>query len=199
MKYLLLVVLCAWLTPAAAQDTVKTADVTGKTADLNYLPPAGLTMATVDLKFIGTDVGGKNQSLQVKTQDLQVKETATEIRIELNADVLFDFDKSTIKPEAAVALHTVGEIIQQKGNGRAVRIDGYTDGKGSVPYNLSLSDRRAESVKQWLAQKEGITQARMTTRGLGAALPVAPNTNPDGSDNPEGRQKNRRVEIVLSK
>jgi outer membrane protein OmpA-like peptidoglycan-associated protein len=39
----------------------------------------------------------------------------------------------------------------------------------------------------------------MTTRGLGAALPVAPNTNPDGSDNPEGRHKNRRVEIVLSK
>ncbi|MGD0433348.1 MAG: OmpA family protein [Acetobacteraceae bacterium] len=192
VRYLLFLLLwCAWLT-AAAQET-------GKTDDLIYPPPAGLTMATGDLKFIGNDVSGANQSLLAKTQDLQVKETATEIRIELNADVLFDFDKSTIKPEAAAALHNVGEIIQQKGNGRAVRIDGYTDGKGSVAYNLNLSDHRAESVKLWLAQKEGITQARMTTRGLGAGSPVAPNTNPDGSDNPDGRQKNRRVEIVMSK
>ena len=50
-------------------------------------------------------------------QDLKVKETATEIRIELAADVLFDFDKATIKPEAATALHNVAEIIRDKGKG----------------------------------------------------------------------------------
>jgi outer membrane protein OmpA-like peptidoglycan-associated protein len=190
--------LCAWLAPALTQGVSQT-DIAGTTsefksatADLKYLPPVGLGSRTADLKFIVVDMGGK-------TQDLQVKETATEIRIELAADVLFDFDKSTIKPEAAAALHNVAEIILRKGNGRAVRIDGYTDGKGSVAYNLSLSDRRAKAVKEWLAQKEAIAQARMTTRGLGAAQPVAPNTNPDGSDNPEGRQKNRRVEIVMSK
>jgi outer membrane protein OmpA-like peptidoglycan-associated protein len=132
-----------------------------------------------------------------KTEDLQVKETATEIRIELAADVLFDFDKATIKPEAAAALHSVAEIVTGKGNGRRVRIDGHTDSKGNDAYNQKLSERRAESVKQWLAEKEGLGQVKMTTQGFGASKPVSPNI--DGSDSPEGRQKNRRVEIVLAK
>jgi outer membrane protein OmpA-like peptidoglycan-associated protein len=167
--------------PSRAQQTT---DVTGRQLDLVF--------PIKDLKFTVEDLGGK-------TQDLQVKETATEIRIELAADVLFDFDKATIKPEAAAALHTVGEIIKDKGKGRNVRIDGHTDGKGSATYNQKLSERRAESVEQWLAQKEGLGQVKMTTQGFGMTKPVAPNTKPDGSDDPEGRQKNPRVEIVLAK
>jgi len=156
----------------------------GRVVDLVY--------AIEDLRMTTEDIGGK-------TQDLQVKETATEIRIELAADVLFDFDKATIKPEAANALHNVAEIVRDKGKGRSVRIEGHTDGKGSASYNQKLSERRAESVKQWLAQKEGLGQVKMTTQGFGMSRPVAPNTKPDGSDDPEGRQKNRRVEIVLAK
>ena len=151
-----------------------------------------LAFATTDLKFAVVDMGGK-------TQDLQVKETATEIRIDIAADVLFDFDKSTIKPEAAAALHGVATIIADKGKGRTVRIEGHTDGKGNAAYNQGLSERRAASVRQWLAQKEGLGQVNMTTQGFGASKPVAPNTKPDGSDDPEGRQKNRRVEIVVAK
>ncbi len=166
-----------------------------------------------DLKFIVVDLAGKNEAiggaaagtggkavdLSGGVKDLQVKETATEIRIELSANVLFDFDKATIKPEAAAALHTVAGIIRDKGKGRSVRIDGHTDGKGTPSYNQKLSERRAESVKQWLAQKEGLGHVKMTTQGFGATKPVAPNTKPDGSDDPAGRQKNRRVEIVLAK
>jgi outer membrane protein OmpA-like peptidoglycan-associated protein len=152
-----------------------------------------------DLRFVVGDLGGKAANVAGTTLNLEVKETATEIRIELAADVLFDFDKDTIKPEAASALHNVAEIIQDRGKGRTVRIDGHTDGKGSAAYNQNLSERRADSVKQWLAQKEGVAQVRMTTRGFGATRPVVPNINKDGSDNPEGRQKNRRVEIVLTK
>jgi outer membrane protein OmpA-like peptidoglycan-associated protein len=144
------------------------------------------------------DYSGAVVDMGGKTQDLQVKETATEIRIELAADVLFDFDKSNIKPEATSALRSVAEIINDKGKGRSVRIEGHTDSKGSDAYNQRLSEQRAASVKQWLAQKEGI-RVVMTTQGLGAHRPVAPNTKPDGSDDPEGRQKNRRVEIVLGK
>jgi outer membrane protein OmpA-like peptidoglycan-associated protein len=151
-----------------------------------------LVFPTRDLRFSVVDLGGK-------TQDLQVKETATEIRIELAADVLFDFDKATIEPEAAAALHNTAEIIKTKGAGRSVRIDGHTDSKGSDAYNQKLSERRANAVEQWLVQKEGLGAIKMATQGFGAKKPVAPNTNPDGSDNPEGRQKNRRVEIVLSK
>jgi outer membrane protein OmpA-like peptidoglycan-associated protein len=171
---------------------------TGRQVDLIFVTQ-DLYARIVDLRFVVDDLGGKAVNVAGATQNLQVKETATEIRIELAADVLFDFDKATIKPEAASALHNVAGIIRDRGNGRMVRIDGHTDGKGGVAYNQGLSERRAESVKQWLAQKEGVPQARMTTRGLGATQPVAPNTRPDGSDNPEGRQKNRRVEIVLAK
>ena len=179
-RYLLLAALLLCASPAQAQ--VQIGD--GRSVDLVY--------TTADIKFTVIDMGGK-------TQDLQVKETATEIRIELAADVLFDFDKATIKPEAASALHNVAEIIKDKGKGRSVRIDGHTDGKGSADYNQKLSERRADSVKQWLGQKEGLAQVKMTTQGFGASKPVAPNTKPDGSDDPDGRQKNRRVEIVLAK
>lgn len=181
-----------WLAGLVVASMAQAQDLGGKTVDLVYPPPIDLVFATSELKFTVIDLGGK-------TVDLQVKETATEIRIELAADVLFDFDKSTIKPEAASALHTVAEIINDKGKGRSVRIDGHTDSKGGDAYNQKLSERRAASVKQWLAEMEGLNAAKMSTQGFGAKRPVAPNVKPDGSDDPEGRQKNRRVEIVLAK
>jgi outer membrane protein OmpA-like peptidoglycan-associated protein len=80
-----------------------------------------------------------------------------------------------------------------------VRVEGHTDAKGSDSYNQKLSDRRASSVKNWFVQKEGLKEVRFSTAGLGAKKPVAPNNKPDGSDNRDGRQKNRRVEIVEEK
>ncbi|HEY7443253.1 MAG TPA: OmpA family protein, partial [Vicinamibacterales bacterium] len=62
-----------------------------------------------------------------------------------------------------------------------------------------LSVRRADAVRQWLVEKEGLKGAKITTQGFAAKNPVAPNTKPDGSDNPEGRQRNRRVEIIAGK
>jgi OmpA-OmpF porin, OOP family len=61
-----------------------------------------------------------------------------------------------------------------------------------------ISERRATAVQAWLARR-GLTDLRPQIRGLGATLPVASNTNPDGSDNPDGRRKNRRVRIVIKK
>ena len=77
-------------------------------------------------------------------------------------------------------------------------IEGHTDGKGTHPYNMKLSENRAESVKTWLVQNSSVAGSRITTQGWGETKPVAPNKKPDGSDDPEGRQKNRRVEIVLT-
>ena len=68
-------------------------------------------------------------------------------------------------------------------------------GAGSWP----CEDRRASSVRNYLVEKEGLGEVDFTTSGLGAKKPVAPNTRPDGSDDPDGRQKNRRVEIVIGK
>jgi outer membrane protein OmpA-like peptidoglycan-associated protein len=196
--------LWAFAAPAAAQEG-RTLDLAGKTVDLKFTT-TDLRFTTVDLRSAAADLKSAAANLKPnaidvggKVQDLQVRETATEIRIELAADVLFDFDKATIRPEAATALHNVAEIIRDKGKGRGVRIDGHTDGKGSDAYNQKLSERRAASVKQWLADREGLGQLKMTTQGFGARQPVAPNVRPDGSDDPVGRQKNRRVEIVLAK
>jgi len=76
--------------------------------------------------------------------------------------------------------------------------DGRSDATGDDAYNQRLSERRAESVRQWFA-RNGLADLRFSSRGLGETRPVAPNTKPDGADDPEGRQKNRRVEIVIGK
>ena len=154
-------------------------------------PPSDLKMQVLDLVFKVEDIGGK-------VADLQLKETDTEIRIELAADVLFDFDKADIKRDARNALKQVGDVVKEKGKG-TVRIEGHTDSKGSDAYNQKLSERRANSVRDSLVKNEGIKNVRFATAGLGAKKPAVSNTKPDGSDDPEGRQKNRRVEIVIGK
>jgi outer membrane protein OmpA-like peptidoglycan-associated protein len=130
-------------------------------------------------------------------QPLTVQESPQQLRLFLAADVLFDFDRSTIRPDAAKTLQQVATIIRAKSKG-VVRVEGYTDSKGNAAYNAGLSLKRAVSVKEWLASKEALN-VTMTTQGFGAADPVVPNTKPDGTDDPVGRQRNRRVEIVISK
>jgi outer membrane protein OmpA-like peptidoglycan-associated protein len=131
-------------------------------------------------------------------RDFTVQETAREVRIELPGDVLFDFDQWDIRADAEPTLRQVAEIIQRYPRAK-VAIAGYTDAKGAEAYNRQLSARRAASVKAWLVQQGGVDGKRMTTQGRGEAHPVAPNTHPDGRDNPEGRQKNRRVELTVQK
>jgi len=72
----------------------------------------------------------------------------------------------------------------------------HTDSKGADDYNLKLSQKRADAVLQYLIEK-GIVKERMTAKGYGESQPIAPNTNKDGSDNPEGRSLNRRTEIKI--
>ena len=154
-------------------------------------PVANPKMQVLDLIY-------KVENLAGKVENLQVKETDIEIRIELAADVLFDFDKADIRSQAQAALKQVASIITEKAKG-LVRVEVHTDSKGSETYNQKLSDRRANSVKDWLVKKEGLKDVRFSTAGFGAKKPVVPNAKPDGSDDPDGRQKNRRVEIVIGK
>ena len=164
--------------------------------------PGGISEdSKVDLSTAKTDIRtlvSNIENLSGNIQDLQVTETDLEVRIRLAADVLFDFDKSDIKPKAQAVLKRAASFIRDKAKG-TVQIEGHTDGKGSDSYNQKLSERRAASVKNWFVTKEGLTHLKFTTRGFGAKKPVAPNTKPDGSDDPDGRQKNRRVEIVMKK
>ncbi|MGQ0794336.1 MAG: OmpA family protein [Deltaproteobacteria bacterium] len=126
-----------------------------------------------------------------------ISESPTELKIQLDGDVLFDFDRAIIRPKADAVLEQVAEIIKQYQN-PDILIGGHTDSRGEENYNLDLSDRRAVAVKDWLIKK-GRVSGRIVTRGYGELKPVAPNENPDGSDNPEGRQSNRRVEIIVKK
>ena len=80
----------------------------------------------------------------------------------------------------------------------AVRIEGHTDAKGAKAYNHALSLKRASSVEAWL-KKNGLKGVTFETRGYGDTQPVAPNAKPDGTDDPAGRARNRRVEIVMRK
>lgn len=157
-----------------------------------------LQLKTLDLVLAVEAIDGAAAEIGGPMENLQVTETETEIRIELSGDVLFDFDKADIRAEAEPVLTRVSEVLKQHPDA-AVMIAGYTDAKGSDTYNLALSEQRAASVKLWLVKNAGVDGSKLTTKGLGEADPVAPNINPDGSDNPEGRQKNRRVEIALRK
>jgi outer membrane protein OmpA-like peptidoglycan-associated protein len=151
-----------------------------------------------DLVFRTENLVFKVEDLAGKVESLQVRETEMEVRIELPADILFDFDKADIRPAAGPALKQAADIIRNGARG-TVAIEGHTDGKGSAAYNQKLSERRSASVRKWFAEREGLRAVRFQTKGFGAGRPVAPNNKPDGSDDPDGRQKNRRVEIVFGK
>ena len=139
-------------------------------------------------------VEGKAVDVSGLLRDLNAEVRGKEVRIALSADVLFDFDKADLKPEAQASLDKVAAVLKSYPKATAT-IEGHTDSKGDGNYNQKLSERRAESVRKWLAA-HGATLP-MTTRGMGQKKPVAPNAKPDGTDDPQGRQKNRRVEIVV--
>jgi outer membrane protein OmpA-like peptidoglycan-associated protein len=156
-----------------------------------------LSFKVLTIEGITRGITARSEKIQATLKELGVKETDTEYRIELPGDILFDFDKWTIREDAEETLSKVGEII--RAYQYPVAIIGHTDSKGSEAYNLELSKKRAEAVKQWLVSQAEIDPNRIDTIGKGESEPAVPNTNPDGSDNPEGRQKNRRVEVRIHK
>jgi outer membrane protein OmpA-like peptidoglycan-associated protein len=104
-------------------------------------------------------------------------------------DILFDTAKSTLQPQAREVISRIAGILMVQ-PGLSLKIEGHTDSQGSDEYNMTLSQHRAESVKEYLTQA-GVKQEIITTQGLGETTPVADNSTADG------RQKNRRVEIII--
>jgi len=132
------------------------------------------------------------QQVRQAMQDLGATETPLEVRVDLPADVLFDFDKATIRPDAAQALAKLATVIRAFPSGQ-VLLEGHTDSVGNDAYNQTLSERRAEAVKAWLVGKEGLDASRLKTQGFGESKPVVSN------DTDDGRQKNRRVVAIIRK
>jgi outer membrane protein OmpA-like peptidoglycan-associated protein len=188
----------ASLMPVASAQTHKEDDAIPPGAKGEVLPLKGqvleLKAVVLPLRGVVTPLGGRVDPLQAALKDLGARVQGREIKIDLAADVLFDFDKHDLKPAARPSLEKVAAVLKAHPKAAAA-IDGHTDGKGNDQYNQKLSERRADSVRRWLADN-GVT-TRMNSRGFGKTKPVAPNTMPNGADNPEGRQKNRRVEITV--
>ena len=120
---------------------------------------------------------------------LETRETARGLIVNIS-DVLFDFNKYTLKPGAREKMAKVSGILLAY-PGLKIQVEGHTDSIGSDEYNLTLSQQRADSVRNYLAS-QGVPTANVTAIGLGKAGPVASN------DTADGRQQNRRVELVVS-
>lgn len=114
--------------------------------------------------------------------------------ITLQDGVLFDFGKYDLRPEAKATLTKLATVLNQA-KVPAAQINGHTDSIGDDAFNQDLSEKRASAVATQL-KADGVT-ANLETHGYGKTQPVADNTNADGSDNPAGRQANRRVEIYI--
>src|ERR1700674_3004733 len=118
-------------------------------AALPHAKVVDIVGVTREIQGVSSGIESVTSGIQGVLQDLGAKVTEHEVKIELDADVLFDFDKYDLRPEAANSLREVGEVAKSYGNS-PVLIEGHTDSKGTHPYNMSLSENRAVSVKNWL-------------------------------------------------
>ena len=120
-----------------------------------------------------------------------VKEEANETVITLSGSVLFKTGEAELLPIAETSLSKVAQAIKSMDDKKTITIEGHTDSRGAEEMNKELSQKRAQSVMNYLAQ-QGVAQARMTAIGKGESAPVAEN------ETPEGRANNRRVELRIS-
>ncbi len=128
------------------------------------------------------------RKLQEELAELQAQQTERGIVLTLG-DVLFDFDQATLRSGAQQNLARLVRFLEENPD-REVLVEGHTDSVGSDSYNLALSERRADAVLSFLMHN-GISRQRMLSRGYGKSYPVVSN------ETPEGRQRNRRVEVVI--
>jgi outer membrane protein OmpA-like peptidoglycan-associated protein len=162
------------------------------------------TKATLEGAAIGAAIGGlagagaghyMDKQEQALRQAVAASEAAAVQRqgnilsVTLKSDFLFDVDSSVVHPGAYPEIDRLARVFTQYPD-TMIRIEGHTDSTGSEEYNLHLSQRRAEAVKQLLVSK-GVSSNRMTVLGYGESRPKA------GNDTPYGQQLNRRVEIYI--
>ena len=110
-------------------------------------------------------------------------------------NIYFDLDKSDIRSDAAAELDKLVDLLTDNPEIK-IELSSHTDSIASNSYNIQLSQRRAESTVAYLITK-GIAPDRLVAKGYGEEKPIARNTNPDGTDNPAGRQRNRRTEFKI--
>lgn len=130
----------------------------------------------------------ENNSLKEKLSELEAENTERGLQLTIG-DVLFDSDGATLKPGATHSLKPLAAFLEEHPS-HLVEVEGHTDNKGSSEYNKSLSQRRADAVRDLLVELN-VEPERISSRGLGEAYPRATN------DNIAGRLENRRVELII--
>lgn len=191
---LLIAVSAAASVPTYTDPWSPEAEAAAETAVALLGPHRALDLRPTVLTIVGIQQGvvaAVSQVRQAMTA-LNAQENDLEIRVNLPADVLFDFDKSDIRSDAAKSLSFLATIIRANPKGRT-RLEGHTDAVGNAQYNQALSERRAESVKAWLVKNESLDAAKLITKGWGKTKPIATN------DSDANRQKNRRLEAIVEK
>ena len=153
----------------------------------------GKGKAIITLKGKSTEVEAKPLEKPEKFPKLKMVPPvpsieANSLLITLDSGILFDVDKYDVRPEAAEVLKNLATVLKEA-DIKAFEIDGHTDSDASDEHNQVLSENRANSVKNFLTS-QGLT-AEITINGYGESRPIASN------DTPEGKQKNRRVEIII--
>ncbi len=130
----------------------------------------------------------KARRLNVSTNDRGVVVTLP--------DVLFRFGSAELTRSARSRVRDIADVLLSDAAGRRVSVEGHTDSVGPADYNQGLSERRAAAVAAAL-KGDGVDARLLSSKGYGEDYPVAPNTRSNGMDDPEGRARNRRVEIVI--
>jgi outer membrane protein OmpA-like peptidoglycan-associated protein len=159
---------------------------------------ADLDRQRIELEKRSLELKQKEIDLERARQEFQAQQTGRSLSMNLSGDVLFDYDKAALKPEAEEALKKVAVVLSQFPESK-VTVEGYTDSKGGKTVNMQLSRERAQAVKDWLVRSGGVAIANISVKGFGEQYAIAPNKNADGTDNPLGRALNRRVSIIVEK
>ncbi len=156
-------------------------------------PTTGAVLGAAAGAGIGAAIGHRRDKMaeemrQIDNVEVQPSATrADELKLIVNDQVLFDVDSATLRPAALGTLNDIADVLGRY-PGAVLTVVGYTDSTGSETHNQQLSERRAQSVRNYLISR-GIAGSRMTAVGLGESDPIASNLTP------EGRQQNRRVEF----
>jgi outer membrane protein OmpA-like peptidoglycan-associated protein len=132
----------------------------------------------------------KQEAALKKVKAAEVKREGNQLIVKFNSAILFDTDKSVLKPQAKTDLTELAKVLTEYKDTDLV-IEGHTDSTGKKDHNKKLSIARAESVIGFL-ESHGVARPRLTGRGYADEQPVAPNTTA------QGRQQNRRVEVEIA-
>lgn len=173
----------------AAQARAREAEARAREMELARQQAAARMRAAEQAQQKAQDAIAESKQLEEQLAELKAKQTERGFELTLQ-DVLFELDRANLKPGAMRSLTALIEFLRQNPDQR-IAIEGHTDSLGSDSYNLELSERRADAVRDFL-ERNRISPDRIATQGLGEAYPIASN------ETQAGRQQNRRVEIIIS-